>query len=223
MTRRWDWVAWSKPLLFALCLLPLALLGWDAVHGTLGPDPVAQLEHRSGDWALRLLLATLAVTPLRRLTGVSKLVRYRRMLGLFAFFYVCAHMAIYLLIDLGGFWTQLFGEIAKKPYITVGFTAWLLLIPLAATSTKGMMKRLGRRWQQLHRLVYAIPLLGVLHYAWMVKSGNVIANREPLYYGAAFAALMLWRVPWARLYDGLLSLRAGPAATARCPDPAARR
>ncbi|GAP66991.1 ferric reductase domain-containing protein transmembrane component domain [Mizugakiibacter sediminis] len=222
-TRGRDWVAWSKPPLFALCLLPLALLAWDATRGSLGPDPVAQLEHRSGDWALRLLLATLAVTPLRRLTGVAKLVRYRRMLGLFAFFYVCAHLAIYLLIDLGGYWTQLFDEIAKKPYITAGFAAWLLLIPLAATSTQRMMKRLGRRWQQLHRLVYAVPLLGVLHYAWMVKSGNVIAHRAPLYYGASFAALMLWRVPWARLRGGLRTLRAGTAAATRCPTPAARR
>ena len=199
MPRRFDRIATSKPFVFALCLLPLAWLVWDTQHGQLGPDPVAQLEHRTGLWALRLLLATLAITPLRRLTQQSWLVRYRRMLGLFAFFYASVHLGIYLVIDLGGFWSQIFGEIAKKPYITVGFAAWLLMIPLAITSTKAMMRRLGSRWQRLHRLVYLIGLCAVLHFLWLVKSGNTIAVREPLWYLAIFAVLIAARVPaWLR-------------------------
>ncbi|HST26794.1 MAG TPA: protein-methionine-sulfoxide reductase heme-binding subunit MsrQ [Rudaea sp.] len=186
-----DRVAAFKPLVFVLCLLPLAHLAWDAVQGTLGTDPVAQLEHRSGDWALRLLLATLAITPLRRISGWHKAIRFRRMLGLFAFFYVSVHLTIYLAIDLGGFWSQLLGEIVKRPYITVGFAAWLLLIPLALTSTQKMMRRLGRRWQQLHRLAYLIALLGVLHYFWLVKADH----REPALYLAIWIALMCARLP----------------------------
>jgi sulfoxide reductase heme-binding subunit YedZ len=195
MARR-DPVAWSKPLVFAACLVPFAWLAWDALHGTLGPDPVAQLEHRSGDWTLRALLATLAITPLRRLTGWAWLLRYRRMLGLFAFFYASMHLAIYLGIDLGGFWSQIFAEIAKKPYITVGFLAWLLMLPLAATSTRWAMRRLGRNWQRLHRLVYAAGLCGVLHYLWQVKYGETIAVREPLVYLAVFLVLIGARVAY---------------------------
>lgn len=186
-----DVLSVTKPMLFLLCLLPLAQLGWDVWHNTLGADPVAQLEHRSGDWSLRLLLATLAITPLRKLSGWNKIIRYRRMLGLFAFFYISVHLSIYLVIDLGGFWSQLLSEIVKRPYITVGFTAWLLLIPLAVTSTKAMMRRLGRRWQQLHRLVYVAVMLGVLHFLWLVKADK----REPAIYLAIFLLLMLWRLP----------------------------
>lgn len=186
-----DAIAFTKPLLFLLCLLPLAHLGWDIWHNTLGPDPVAQLEHRSGDWSLRLLLATLAITPLRRISGWNKVIRYRRMLGLFAFFYISVHLSIYLVVDLGGFWSQLLGDIVKRPYITVGFAAWLMLIPLAITSTKAMMRRLGRRWQQLHRLAYLAALLGVLHFMWLVKADQ----REPAIYLAILIVLMLWRLP----------------------------
>jgi sulfoxide reductase heme-binding subunit YedZ len=186
-----DRVAAFKPLVFALCLLPLAAVGWDVWHGALGADPVAQLEHRTGDWALRLLLATLAITPLRRLTGWNKAIRFRRMLGLFAFFYVSVHLTIYLVVDLGGFWSQLLTEIAKRPYITVGFTAWLLLIPLALTSTQGMMRRLGRNWQRLHKLVYLIALLGVLHFLWLVKADH----REPAMYLGVLLVLFLLRLP----------------------------
>ena len=186
-----DRVAAFKPLLFALCLLPLAALAWDIWHEALGPDPVAQLEHRSGDWALRLLLATLAITPLRRLTGWNKAIRFRRMLGLFAFFYVTVHLTIYLVVDLGGFWSQLLTEIAKRPYITVGFTAWLLLIPLALTSTNAMMRRLGRHWQRLHKLVYLIAVLAVLHFLWLVKADH----REPAIYLGVLIVLFLLRLP----------------------------
>lgn len=190
-----DRIATSKPLVFALCLFPLGWLAWDVVHDTLGTDPVARLEHRSGIWALRLLLATLAITPLRRMTGWNGAVRYRRMLGLFAFFYASVHLMIYAFVDLDRYWSQLFEEVVKRPYITVGFTAWLFLIPLALTSTKGMMRRLGRRWGMLHRLAYAIALLALLHFLWLVKADH----REPLAYIGIFAALMAWRVPWSRL------------------------
>ena len=194
MTLFRDRIAAVKPLVFVLCLLPLALIAWDTWHGTLGTDPVAQLEHRSGDWALRLLLATLAITPLRRLTGWHKAIRFRRMLGLFAFFYATVHLTIYLVVDLGGYWSQLLTEIAKRPYITVGFAAWLLLIPLALTSTQGMMRRLGRNWQRLHKLVYPIAALGVLHFLWLVKADH----REPAIYLGVLVALLIFRVPALR-------------------------
>jgi len=189
-----DRIAALKPLLFALCLVPFGALLWDYTQQSLGPDPVAALEHRTGLWALRLLLITLTVTPLRRLTGWNKAVRFRRMLGLFAFFYASVHLLIYTVVDLGGFWSQLLEEIAKRPYITVGFSAWLLLIPLAITSTKGMMRRLGRRWQQLHRLVYVAALLGTLHFLWLVKADH----REPALYVGLFVVLMLLRLPRRR-------------------------
>lgn len=209
-----DRIAASKPLAFALGLVPLAWLVWDTSHDTLGSDPVAQLEHRTGLWALRLLLATLAITPLRRVTGWHGAIRYRRMLGLFAFFYASVHLTIYTVVDLGGFWSQLLEEIAKRPYITVGFSAWLLLIPLAVTSTKGMMRRLGRRWGKLHRLVYAIALLALLHFLWLVKADH----REPLAYISIFAVLMLWRVPWAPLrmhFSQRMAERRGSATSSR--------
>jgi len=189
-----DRIALSKPFVFALGLLPLALLAWDALSDQLGTDPVAQLEHRSGDWALRLLLATLAITPLRRLTGRPEFVRYRRMLGLFAFFYACVHLTVYLVIDLGGYWSQLLTEIAKRPYMTVGFSAWLILVALAATSTRGMMRRLGGRWQRLHRLVYVAGVLACLHFLWLVKADH----REPLIYLAMLTTLLLARGRWPR-------------------------
>lgn len=194
MPHRLDRVVASKPFVFAAALLPLALLVLATHSGTLGPDPVATLEHETGLWALRFLLATLAITPLRRATGWHWLLRYRRMLGLFTFFYASLHLVIYLVVDLGGFWAQVFGEIAKKPFITVGFLAWLLMIPLALTSTKAMMRRLGRRWAVLHRLVYAIGALAVLHFLWQVKWGETIAAPEPVIYATVFAALMLARL-----------------------------
>lgn len=213
--RRPDAIGWSKPLVVLLALLPLGLLVLAALHNTLGPDPVSRLEKHTGIWALRLLLLTLAITPLRRLTGWNGLIRYRRMLGLFAFFYASVHLTVYLVIDLGGFWSQIFTEIVKKPYITVGFAAWLLLIPLAATSTRAMMRRLGRRWGQLHKLVYPIGALAVLHYLWQVKFGQTIAVRQPVVYAAILAALLLAR--W-RPRRRALAISARPAP-ARSPVP----
>ncbi len=188
-------VALSKPFVFIACLGPALLLAWSTYANQLGPDPVAQLEHTSGLWALRFLLITLAVTPLRLLTNWNWLIRYRRMLGLFAFFYATLHFTIYLVIDLGGFWAQIFSEIAKKPFITVGFAAWLLLIPLATTSTKAMMRKLGRNWSRLHRLIYVIGLLGVLHFLWQVKFGEKIAVIEPVIYLGIYLLLIAVRVP----------------------------
>ena len=185
----------AKTLVHLLALTPLAILAWQvwSVARTggdaLGADPVAEIEHRLGLWALRFLMLALAVTPLRQLSGKPVLVRFRRMLGLYAFAYVCLHFAAYLGLDLRGYWTQVFEDIAKRPYITVGFAAWLLLLPLAITSTTGWIRRLGRNWARLHKLVYAVGVLAVLHFWWLVKSDI----REPALYAAILAVLLGWR------------------------------
>jgi len=178
-------------------LAPLALLAWRAWQvgsgadiDALGADPVAAIEHELGVWALRLLLLTLAVTPLRQLLGQPGLLRFRRLLGLWTFAYASLHFAAWLVLDLRGWWNQVFAEIAERPYITVGFAAWLLLVPLAITSTRGWMRRLGRNWGRLHRLVYAVALLAVLHFWWVVKSDI----REPLLYAVILALLLGWRI-----------------------------
>jgi sulfoxide reductase heme-binding subunit YedZ len=189
----------AKTLLHVAALLPAAWLGWQVWtvartgNDALGADPVAEIEHRLGLWALRLLMATLAITPLRQLTGKAVLVRFRRMLGLYAFFYACLHFSAYLVLDLRGYWTQIFEEIAKRPYITVGFAAWLLLLPLAITSTTGWIRRLGRNWARLHKLIYAAGVLAVLHFWWLVKSDV----REPALYAGILAMLLGWRA-WKR-------------------------
>jgi methionine sulfoxide reductase heme-binding subunit len=180
-----------KPLLFLVCLAPLALLGVDAWHDRLGANPIETITHVTGDWTLRFLLITLAVTPLRRLTGWNALARLRRMLGLFAFFYACLHFATWLVLDQFFHWPGIVEDIAERPFITVGFASFLLLIPLAATSTDAMVRRLGaKRWQALHRLVYAIAVGGVLHFLWLVKKDLT----EPLIYAAILAVLLGYRV-----------------------------
>lgn len=175
-----------KIALFLLCLVPLGILVWEAVQLQLGANPVEAMLHRTGEWTLRFLMIVLAVTPLRRITGWNELQQSRRMLGLFAFFYATLHFSVYAFLDLGLDWGFLAEDIAKRPYITVGFTAWVLLIPLAVTSTRGMMRRLGRRWKQLHRLVYLIAVLGVIHFWWLVKADI----REPLIYAGILALLL---------------------------------
>ena len=183
------WFA-AKAAAHALALLPLAWMVHDASTDALGADPIAALTHRTGDWALRLLLACLAMTPLRRLLGRPWPIRFRRLLGLYAFFYASLHLSVYVVLDLAGYWAQVFEDLAKRPFITVGFTAWLLLVPLALTSTRGWMRRLGRRWGQLHRAVYVAAALGVLHYFWLVKADL----REPLLYAGVLVVLLGVRV-----------------------------
>jgi sulfoxide reductase heme-binding subunit YedZ len=177
----------GKPLVFLLGLLPLAGLFWQG----LGVNPVETLTHHTGEWGLRLLLITLAITPLRRITGWAWVVRFRRMLGLFAFFYASLHFATYLVFDQFFDLPAIAQDVLKRPYITVGFAAFLSLIPLAVTSTNAMMKRLGgRRWQRLHRLVYLIGLLAILHYLWLVKADLT----RPLAYAVVLALLLGYRV-----------------------------
>jgi methionine sulfoxide reductase heme-binding subunit len=193
VTQRYRFI--YKPLVFAASLLPLAWLICGAMEwlgASLGADPVKKLEHECGKTALNFLLLTLAVSPVRSLAGLPQLLRLRRMLGLFAFFYATLHFSVYLVLDLELNWHMLGADIAKRPYITIGFTALLLMIPLALTSTNGMMRRLGRRWQSLHRLVYVIELLGVWHFYWQVKRDV----REPLIYVGILAALLGYR--WVR-------------------------
>lgn len=182
---------WSKAALHLAALLPFAWLVHIVMNDRLGADPIAEITHFTGLWALRVLLAALAVTPLRRITGWNVLARYRRMIGLYAFFYASLHLAVYVVLDLGGYWSQILEDIVKRPYITVGFLAWVGLLLLAATSTKGMMRRLGRLWARLHRIVYAIGVLAVLHFWWLVKSDV----REPAIYAAILAVLLLLRLP----------------------------
>jgi sulfoxide reductase heme-binding subunit YedZ len=189
----------TKTVVHLAALTPLAILLWQmwqvatAGSNALGADPVAEIEHRLGLWALRFLMITLAITPLRQLTGWNVLVRFRRMLGLYAFTYASLHFAAYLGLDLRGYWMQVFEDIAKRPYITVGFLSWLLLVPLAVTSTTGWIKRLGRNWARLHMLVYPVAVLAVLHFWWLVKSDL----REPALYAAIAALLLGWRL-WKR-------------------------
>lgn len=187
----------ARAAVHALAASPLALLCWRAWEvgsgadlDALGANPVAAIEHTLGLWALRLLLLTLAVTPLRQLLGQPLLLRFRRMLGLWAFAYATLHFSAWLVLDLRGWWTLVPKEIAERPYITVGFAAWLLLLPLALTSTRGWMRRLGRGWGRLHRLVYPIAALAVLHFWWVVKADV----REPLLYAAILAVLLGWRL-----------------------------
>jgi len=182
-----------KVLLFLACLIPLGKLAFETfglAGSGLGANPIEELLHRLGKWGLNFLLITLAVTPLRRLTGKYWLLHFRRMLGLFAFFYLLVHFLVYAGLDQRFDLQLILEDIVERPYITVGFTALMLLLPLAATSTNGMMKRLGRRWQKLHRLVYVIAILGVWHFYWQVKQDIL----EPLIYIGILAVLLCYRL-----------------------------
>jgi len=181
-----------KPAVFVLCLVPLIVLVIEAFAGDLGANPIETITHATGEWTLRLLLVTLAVTPLRRLSGWAWPLRLRRMLGLFTFFYALLHLLTYVWFDKFFMWGEMAHDIAKRPFITVGMAAFVLLVPLAATSTNAMMRRLGRRWKTLHRAVYVIGILGVVHYLWLVKADI----RQPLIYAGLLALLLgfrLWR------------------------------
>ena len=178
-----------KPLLFLLCLLPFIVLLLGVVNDTLGVNPVEKMTHETGDWTLRFLLITLAITPLRRLSGHGWLIRLRRMLGLYAFFYACLHFLTYIWFDHYFDWAEIARDIPKRPFITVGFTAFVLLIPLAATSTNAMMRRLKKNWVTLHKLVYITAVLGILHFLWLVKADIL----EPLAYACVLLLLLGYR------------------------------
>jgi methionine sulfoxide reductase heme-binding subunit len=182
---------WLKIPVFALCLVPALLLAWKAFAGDLGANPIEFVTHWTGDWTIRFLCITLSVTPLRKLLGLPELIRFRRMLGLFAFFYASLHFLTWFVLDKFFDWSEIAKDVVKRPFITAGFTAFMLLIPLAVTSTKGWIRRLGgKRWQKLHRLVYVSACAGVVHYYWLVKSDI----RLPLLYGAIVTILLGYRV-----------------------------
>jgi methionine sulfoxide reductase heme-binding subunit len=195
-----------KPALFLLCSLPLIGLILGALNlgaFSLGADPIAKILHELGEWALRFIVLTLMVTPAGQLFNARWLVAFRRMIGLFAFFYVLLHFLTWLILDQGLYWAGILPDIAKRPFITIGFMAFLMLIPLAITSTNKMMRKLGRNWLKLHRLVYVIALLGVWHFYWQVKKDI----REPLIYAAIVFLLLGWRVWKARQKANAAAMR----------------
>jgi sulfoxide reductase heme-binding subunit YedZ len=179
-----------KAMLFVVCLLPAVLLAWMAATGGLGANPIEALAKETGRWALRFLLLTLAITPLRRLLGIPELVRFRRMLGLFAFFYACLHLLNYVVLDLNFRWEQITDDVVDQPFMTLGLTTFLLLLPLAVTSTRGWQHRLARRWTMLHRLVYVAGITATVHFLWAVKADL----REPLVYAGLLALLLGYRL-----------------------------
>jgi len=182
---------WTKVVVFLICLIPAGLLIRGAMTGNLSSNPTQFLEHATGDWTLRFLAITLSITPLRKILRQPQLIRFRRMLGLFAFFYGFCHFSIYIgfdqVLDFSGVWA----DVMKRRYITVGFTGFVLMIPLAITSTAGWIRRLGgKRWQMLHRAIYLSAVAGVIHYYWLVKSDVHL----PLEYAAVIGILLAWRV-----------------------------
>jgi sulfoxide reductase heme-binding subunit YedZ len=179
-----------KPVIFLVCLLPLARLGWKALNHGLGANPIQVITFSTGTWTLVFLLLTLTITPLRKLSKLYTLIQYRRMLGLFAFFYGCLHFLTYLWLDQVFDVHSIYKDIFKRPFITAGFTAFVLMIPLALTSTQKAIRRLGKRWQLLHRLIYVSAIAGVIHYIWLVKKDV----RTPLVYAAVLAILLLYRI-----------------------------
>lgn len=184
-------IKWFKPVILLACLIPVGLLGWKAYSGDLGANPIELITHSTGDWTMRFLLITLAVTPLRKLTGQAWLIRFRRMFGLFAFFYGLLHFTTYIWLDKFFDLHEMVKDVGKRPFITAGFTAFVLLIPLAITSTAAWIRRLGgKRWQMLHRLIYVSAVAGVVHYIWLVKADL----RKPLQYAVILAVLLGHRI-----------------------------
>jgi len=200
-----------KPLVFLVCLGPLATLAWKVTQQNLGANPVDVITRSTGKWTLTLLLITLAISPLRKLSGMPWLIRFRRMLGLFAFFYGSLHLTTYVWLDKFFDVQAMLHDIAKRKFITAGMTAWACMLPLAITSTTGWIRRLGgKRWQKLHRLIYLSAAAGVIHFTWLVKADF----RRPLTYGAVLAVLLAYRsTTW-------LLGRAKSKANARQPAPA---
>ncbi len=189
-------IRWGKVLLWVLCLLPLFWLAWRAFNGDLTANPIEYITHYTGTWTIRLIVATLAVSPLRKLLNLPSLIRYRRPIGLFAFFYACLHATTYFWLDKFFDFHAILKDVAKRPFITAGFTAFVCLIPLAVTSTKGWIRRLGgKRWANLHRLIYVTAAAGVIHYYWLVKSDH----RLPIMYGTLVAVEFAYRLVASRL------------------------
>lgn len=181
-----------KPTLFAVLLIPFLLLVWQAVTDSFGANPVEEITHQTGLWALRILLLTLAISPLRKLSGISEWIRLRRMIGLYCFFYACLHFITYAWLDQGFDPGLIFDDVIERPYITFGFTAFVLLIPLAATSVNRVVRYMGgKRWKRLHRLVYVCAIAGVLHYLWLVKADYL----NPMIYLLALLILLSFRLP----------------------------
>ncbi len=184
----------AKPLVFVLCLLPISSIVWRIFYGDLGSDPIETITFATGDWTLRFLLITLAVSPFRQWFGLSALLRFRRMLGLYVFFYACCHFLIWFIIDHALSFGDMVEDIIDRPYITFGFSALMLLIPLAVTSNNVMLRKLGRRWKKLHQLVYAIIILGVLHYLWLTKADYL----EPGIYALIAGVLLFQRLNYKK-------------------------
>ncbi len=208
----------AQAVVVAAALVPVALIVADLVADRLGANPIEEITHRTGDWTIRLLLGALAVTPLRRLTAWNGIIRFRRTLGLLAFGYASLHFLTWVVLDQGLFLQgdalgYVLEDVAKRPYITVGFTAFVLLVPLAVTSTRGWVRRLGRRWTVLHRVVYVAAALGTLHYLWLVKGEQV----TPVWYALVLVVLLAARVAVARFVSpprpAPLPARARPAPT----------
>ena len=204
-------LSWLKPAVFIACLIPFGQLAYKAYTGDLGVNPIEFITHFTGDWVLIFLLATLSVTPLRKITGWNDLIKFRRMLGLFAFFYALLHFSTYIVLDHFFDFQRIAKDILKRPYVTVGFTAFVLMIPLAITSTAGMIRRLGKRWQQLHRLVYIAAIAGVIHFYWLVKADI----RRPVQYGSVLAILLGFRLVAKWRSFGMLRILNKPTARAR--------
>ena len=185
-------VGFAKLAIFAASLVPAGLLVRGILAGDLGVNPAETIQLATGRWALKFLLLSLAVTPVRRLTGWNVVIQFRRMLGLFAFFYATLHFAAYWAFDLTFAFGAMIADVFKRPFIALGFTAFLLLIPLAVTSTKGWIRRLGKRWTVLHRLVYVSAILAVCHFAWKVK----VFTGDPVVYAGVLVLLLAFRVVW---------------------------
>jgi len=194
-------IRWSKVLVFLLCLAPLFRLAWRVWNQDVTANPTEFIQHFTGDWAIRLVVATLGVTPLRKLLGVPGLIRFRRMIGLFAFFYACLHVLTYLWLDKLFDFPAMLKDVGRRPFITAGFAAFVCLVPLAVTSTAGWIRRLGgKRWRRLHSLVYVTAIAAVAHYFWLVKSDI----RQPMLYGTLVALLLAWRVVSRAIRNGAL-------------------
>jgi methionine sulfoxide reductase heme-binding subunit len=202
---------WTKVPVFALCLVPAGLLVWEGLHHGLGANPIERITHATGDWTLRFLIIALAVTPLRKILRLPELIRFRRMFGLFAFFYGCLHFTTYIWLDKFFDFAEMLKDVEKRRFITVGFTAFVLMIPLALTSTAASIRRLGgKRWQTIHSAIYISASAGVIHYYWLVKSDV----RKPLFYGALVFLLLAWRAGnWLQRRRASAPVRAASTST----------